>query len=469
MEKNFKKFRVFAIILISILISIIAFGGIFVKKENLWSNIIPGFKFGKEFAGIRQLKYIVDSSENEKEVYVDSEGNIHGEVKEDTSAKVTLEENNEEKSNEEQIDNEIPYNKETRTIKVNEDSALNIENFEKSKKIVQKRLESKKDYDYNIRLDTITGELIVEVPDNDRVQSIENLVSAVGKIEIVDYQNGVLLIDNSEVKSAKVSGINNSGYRAYLQLDFNKEGTEKLKEISNKYQKTTAEDGTENTKYVSVKVDGQAILTTYFGEELSDGIIQIPLGESTNDYKEYLNVLEAAEELALIINEDTMPVVYTLESDNFIQSEFSENILNIKKIIFSISILLISLYIVVKYKLNGLKISILNIGYIGLLFLAIKYTNVFVTINSVIAFLVMIGINYVFSIKLLKNINKNESIKNVILSTMKQMYLSIIPVIVLAFVFTFMSSVAINSIGMMFFWGIIVHLIYSFGFVLFAL
>lgn len=468
MEKNLKKVRTFAILLIVILISLLAFGGLFVKKGILWNNVLPEFKYGKDFNGIRELRYVVDTSEEDKKVYVDDEGNILGEVKEDSSTESTLEtEEGDDVSKEES--NVAGYNKETRTIKSNEDSALTKENFEKSKKIIQKRLESKENYDYNIRLDTITGEIIVEIPDNDEVQDLENLVSAVGNIEIIDYQNGLILMDDSLVKSAKVVSSNNSGYRAYLQLNFTKEGADKLKEISNNYQKTTSEDGTETTKYVSIMLDGQSILTTYFGEELSDGVIQVPLGETTEDYQEYLAIVHSAEELALIINGENMPVAYTLSSDNFIQSEISENNIYIVKIIFSICIILISIYMIIKYKIKGLKSAILCIGYAGLLILTIKYTNVYVTLNSAIAYLLMICINYVFTIKLLDNLQEGMHVKEALLKNMKETYLTIIPVIVVAFVFTFMASISINSIGMMLFWGIIIHAIYNFAFTLFTL
>ena len=472
MEKNLKKVRTLAILLIVILIALVAFCGVFAQKGNLWKNVLPEFKFGKDFNGIRELKYVVDTSEEEKEVYVDDEGNILGEVKEDSSTKATLEtenndENTEENSKEES--NVTGYNTETRTIKSNEDSALTKENFEKSKKIIQKRLESKPNYDYNIRLDTVTGEIVVEIPDNDEVQDLENLVSAIGNIEIIDYQNGLILMNDSLVESAKVIGSNNSGYRAYLQLNFTKEGADKLKEISNNYQKTTAEDGTETTKYVSIMLDGQSILTTYFGEELSDGFIQVPLGETTEDYQEYLVIVHAAEELALIINGENMPVAYTLSSDNFIKSEISDNNIYIVKIIFTVCIILVSLYMIIKYKIKGLKSSILCIGYAGLLILTIKYTNVYVTLNSAIAYLLMICINYVFTIKLLNKLQKGIHVKEALLKNMKETYLTIIPVIVVAFVFTFMASISINSVGMMLFWGILIHAIYNFVFTLFAL
>ena len=44
---------------------------------------------------------------------------------------------------------------------------------------------------------------------------------------------------------------------------------------------------------------------------------------------------------------------------------------------------------------------------------------------------------------------------------MKEYYLLIIPVIVISVIFTFATSVAVSSIGMTLFWGLLVGLVYN--------
>ena len=134
MEKNLKKIRTIAILLIAILVSIIAFCGAYFKTSGIWKNRIPDFNYGMELSGMRELRFKLDEEEVEKKVYIDSEGNIAGEVKESESenpGEISLvqdeTENSEENNNSEEDNVPEGYTVETRTIKVNEDSAINEE------------------------------------------------------------------------------------------------------------------------------------------------------------------------------------------------------------------------------------------------------------------------------------------------------------------------------------------------------
>ena len=418
MEENLKRIRTIAILLIAILISVIAFCGVYLFKSGVWNNYIPGFKYGMELSGMRELRFVLDDTSDEKEVYVDENGNICGEVvKEDTSSsntEVSLEETGEnaEAPKEETEEEKDPalegYTIETRTIKTNEDSAINKENFEKAKKIIQKRLERNATYEYNIRLDDATGELILEVPDNDELESVESLVRTPGKLEIIDSQNGLRLLDDSGLKSVTKTDINTeSGYQPYLVLTFDKNGAEKIKEISNKYVATKVEEqednsaekaeGTEETteastnesneekKYITINLDGQAILKTYFGQELSNGVLQIPWGQATSDYDTFVKASKEADGVAQILNDEELPLTYKLSSDNYIKSSIHENVLNIFKISVAVVIAVVSIYFIIRYRLNGFKSAILALGYIGLIVIIFRYTNVVITVNSLIS------------------------------------------------------------------------------------
>ena len=69
-----------------------------------------------------------------------------------------------------------------------------------------------------------------------------------GIFNVVDEQNNVLM-NNSDIKKAQVVyNSTDSGISVYLTIQFNKEGTQKLKEYSNTFIKTTDEEGKETTK-----------------------------------------------------------------------------------------------------------------------------------------------------------------------------------------------------------------------------
>lgn len=487
LEKKLKRIRIVAILLIAVLLSIVAFCGVYLKVSGTWLNKIPDFNYGMELSGMRELRFKLDESEEEKEVYIDEDGNVAGEVIDDSdegSGEISLvQEETAEENVEEEKNADIPegYKIETRTIKVNDDSAINEENFEKAKKIIQKRLENST-YEYNIRLDTQTGEIVIEVPDNDEVEEIESLVTTVGKIEIIDSQNGALLLKDSGIKNAVATyNTSENGYQGYLVLTYDKKSAEKIKEISNKYvevknENTSSEDvdvtnetdenteesnDTESTiKYISIQLDNQPILKTYFGQELANGTLQIPMGNATTDINEFSKAFKQVNEIAQIVRTEKLPLTYKLTSDNYVQSNINKNNMAIK-VVFAIALCATSIFLIIKYRLNGLKSAIISIGYIGLLIIILKYTNVIITLNSLMALLCVIIINYIFINYLLQKINNGAGVKVSYIHSIKKMYITLIPVCIIAIIFTFMHSTIISSIGMVLFWGLFVQAIYD--------
>ena len=130
MEKVSKTIKTIVITLLVILLTIIAFWGVYTKQNNIWKNIIPEFNYGIELSGIRELRYVLDTAEEEKNVYIDSEGNVLGTVKEEEKesegislepTNTEIEESTEEVSKNEE-ENKPNYATEIRTIKANEDS-----------------------------------------------------------------------------------------------------------------------------------------------------------------------------------------------------------------------------------------------------------------------------------------------------------------------------------------------------------
>lgn len=463
MEKNLKRVKTIVVLALVILVSLIAFCGIYAKNNGIWKNYLKKYNFGMELSGFRELHFVLDPTEEEKEVYVDDNGNIIGKVEDGEDKKeegVPLEENKEEVAKETAKEPELK--KETRKIKANEDSAINIENFELSKKVIQKRLENFNSYEYNIRMDNVTGELVLELPDDEDLGVKEALVTTRGEIEIIDRQTGVVLLKNSNVKSAaSIVSNQNAEYQIYLQIKFDEVGAEKLKEISKEYKQTTDGAGEDTTKYVSVKYDDQIITTTYFGDELGNGEIFVPLGNPTSDANEYSVAKEQADRIAKIINEEEMPLVYQLKSDNYIKSEITDEMVLVAKIVFAVILVVVSAILIVKFKASGVKMAILAVAYVAILSLVIRYANVTVTLNSLIAFVASVIINYVFVFKMLKELKINSNSKIAFGNTLKELYFAIVPVCIIALIFTFMASTIINSIGMTLFWGLFVQVVYN--------
>ncbi len=473
MEKFLKIVKTIAILLIAILVSVISFFGIYTQKDGVWENILPEYQVGMEFGGFMELRYVLDDTEESKNIYVDSEGNYKGDVL------VSLEgEEATETAEEAELDVVNGYSKKQILEKVNPDEKINIETFQKTKSIIQERIENLGEYEYNIRQDSITGELVIEVPNDDNAEVVDALVTSVGEITIIDSETGIILLENSHVKNAGVltnaipeEELEIQGeeehehdhsqiyHQAYLQLEFDEEGEKRIKEISNEY---LVSDNEENSKMISINFDDQTLLTTYFGEPLETGAIQIPLGEPMLPGEEFYDIVNRIARVSEVINTEELPLVYKLASNNYVGSAVTEDTIVIINIVFAIIIAIVSITMIIKYKFNGFKQAIISIGFIGTLLLIIRFISIVFTYNSVISFMSVILINYIFGFKFLNNLKKEENRKVALKGTLKELYLAIIPVCIIACIFTFMTSVIINSVGNVLFWGLFVQVLFSF-------
>jgi len=63
--------------------------------------------------------------------------------------------------------------------------------------------------------------------------------------------------------------------------------------------------------------------------------------------------------------------------------------------------------------------------------------------------------------KFKKELNETSIISKEFLKSMKELYLTIITVCIIAIIFTFMSASIINSVGMVLFWGLLVQALYN--------
>ena len=229
MEKVLKRVRIIAILIITLLIIAIGFFGVYAKSKGVWANALPEYNLGMEFAGYKELHFELDSTEETKDIYVDENGNYKGDVISNTTT-----DDLGEVAQEESVEGK--YKIENRTIRKNDSSKINIENFEKAKKIIQNRLERYDLYEYNLRQDSVTGKIVLEVPNDEDLDLKGSLVATIGKITFVDSETGVILLDDSNLINANpYSRTNENGeYEVYLQLDFDEEGRETLKQINHR-------------------------------------------------------------------------------------------------------------------------------------------------------------------------------------------------------------------------------------------
>lgn len=444
--KTLRRIEITAILLFVTIIIFTSFFGVYKKEDFRTVNLIKGYDLGMQFTDAKVLNMTV--SEEENKIIYDSEGNV---VKDDGNTEYT-EENG--------------YKIET--IKVNADDSLTEDNYKLSKKIIKSRLKGMGVGEYDIDLNKETGEISVKIQENDDAEEIIHHLEQEGKFTIKDKESEEVLLDNSSIKNAKVGyGMTDetgTSTTIYLQIEFNAEGAKKLKEISKTYVQTTEEqtnesgetEEVETTKYVSVLLDGETLSSTYFGETMSTGVLYIPIAsvsdnETLNLYVDELNTL------ATIINNGTLPLAYEYTEET-VETQVTKNIIFIGITIPSVMLLAACIVLVIKFKAKGFIATFLQIGYIALLLLAIRYTNVVLTLEGVVGVILSAMLDYIFVYVMLDNLKKKEEIEwNVI----GKFSLRTIPVYVIAVVLAFNSLTTINSLGMTLVWGSFCLYIYN--------
>ena len=407
-----KKIKILTIVLVIVLITMIAFFGIYVQNQNRMEDKVKDYSYAMDLKGTRNIRFKVNKET--KTVIKDKDGK---------------EVENSEDLTEEQIE-QNGYTKEE--TQYNNEEVLTEENYKKCKEILEKRLKKLGVDYYNVKINEQTGDIIIEIPETDDTDSIVSNIGTTGKFEIVDSNTNEVLMDNNDIKLANVlygagstSGTTSSGTAVYLNIEFTKDGAKKLEDISSKYVKTeegndqtseetnTTEDtesqaSSENENKVTMKIDDEEIMSSSFDEPLKTGKLQLSVGSSSTDEKTLQGYTDQAKSMAVVLDTGKMPIKYEIDENKYVLSDITQNEINIVQYV-AIGIAVISLVVlIVRYKLNGLLGAISYIGLASLDLLLIRYANVLISIESILAIIITLILNYIFINKLLSKLKKNE-------------------------------------------------------------
>ena len=117
--------------------------------------------------------------------------------------------------------------------------------------------------------------------------------------------------------------------------------------------------------------------------------------------------------------------------------------------------------LIIKYKTKGLLASISCIGFIALLSLLLRYTNVSISIEGIGAIILVILINLKLNQMILSKIKKMDLVNEATLSTYKDLFLKLVPIMIITLVFCFSGWSNLSSFGMIMFWGFILIAVYN--------
>ena len=441
-----KNVKITTIILAIILVVLVGFAGVYVKTQNRMEDKVKEYSFGRELDGERLIELKISDGSEEGSTAPNPED-------------------------------------------------LTVENYEIVKKTIEKRLESLGAEDYTISLNKEDGTIRVELPEESKTDDFAYYLITSGKVQLKEKDTDTELLSDSMVKKAQYTYKTNSdgAYQVYLELILTKDGQAKIEEISNNYavlateieeiesaaesadENTDEEDITEeaNTTTESAEtVDAEteetkkvATLTVagteYDIEKIEKNKITVKMGSETSNTTSVNNNMAKAAELAMLINSGKYPIEYEVQNNRFIYSDISKTQLMYFILVVVAILLVIFVIFTIKYKTKGLLSSISCIGFIALLSLLLRYTNVSISIEGIGAIILVILIDLKLNQMILTKIKTMDVVNEATVSTYKDMFLKLVPIMIITLVFCFSGWANLSSFGMIMFWGLILIAVYN--------
>ena len=471
-----KKVKLITKILAVVLISAVSFIGIYTQVQNRMENQVKDYDLEMGLTGNRIVTLKVSDKTNE--IIKDENGNV---VKEE--------------------DKEEGKNYTTEEVAVNKEEDKTLENYEKSKAILEKRLKRFGVDNYIIKLDRENGKMVLELPEDSNTDYVVSNLSQVGKFEFQDSETEEAIMNNSDIKNANVLySSQEKGTVVILSIEFDKK---KLKEMTTEYktikdeekedseekteeatseeneseeqtssektsEETTEEAKTEENKEekqkkISMKIDDSSMITTSFDQVIENGKLQLNIGKATNDMDKLNESIKSAGTIATVLGTGAMPLEYEVSENQYISETITKDMIMKAVIIAAIVAAVALLYLIIRFKVKGILTSISYIGFVALYLLLIRYTNVGLTIEGLIGILSIFILNYVFNLKILSNMKDcpDKEIKDTLKKTYIEYGLRVIPICILSITFCFIYWIPIKSFGMVMFWGLALILIYN--------
>lgn len=436
-----KKINIVIILLAIILVSIISFVGVYKKYQNKMINVIPNYNVGTNLDGYRKAVIEVDTSDSKKAKT--EEGNNASDAK---KAEKTQDEKNRE--------------------------------YEKSLEIIKKRLSYLKVKDYTVSLDKNTGRIEMMLPEENDTDTVLSGLAETGKFEVVDSTNSEVLLTNSDISKSEIVKDNKGTVtNLVLNVTFNSNGTKKFKDITKNYQNqvvenvnlngtsnTTTGDNTKTNKKVTIKLDGSTLLQTSFSNIVDSGILSLTIGSSDSEVASFQDQYIGAKNLAALISNESLPIKYKVKTNYYIMSPLNKyNVIYLVYAGIAIA-LIISLALIIKFRLNGVIGTILSIGYMACLLIIIRYANVELSIEAMFGFIVAFMIGTIFNIFACSEFNNTnmtdkelQSVKN---KVFKRFVLSLVPISIFTLIACLFSLSSLFSFGTVLFWAIVIAIIY---------
>lgn len=423
MKKN--TLKTILIILIIVLIGLVSFGGIYFKNLNTMKNVVKDYNYGMDFSKTLLVGLKVEDKKDEEST-----------------------ENTEEPETEENT----------------EEIAITKPNVESAKEKIKHRLEALGVDEFYIRANTSDGSMMIELPDGTNTDFISD-ITAVGEFKVED-SDGNVLGGSDVIKDVKYT-LDRTSYRVpcvKIEVEFKKDFVKKLVDTQNNYASTTDENGTVVDKKISLKIDKSDIYSDGAVDLIDDiklsDTLTLFLGQANSTEEELQDYYSSAAILATMMKDGKMPITYKIDMTDVLKSDLSINsVVIVGLVILGIA----TIWAIYKYKTKGVLAIVSLIGYIAIMLLLIRYTNVILAFEGIFALAIIFAIGYVFNLKFISNAEESkEKMIKVYSKTLLQFLNVFVVSFIIAIVFSLQTWVPIKSFGTIMFWGIIILVAYNY-------
>ena len=505
-----KRLKLITEILAIIAICLVSFIGVYSQTANKMVNKVKSYDFAKDLTGYRELVFEVSDATE----VLDAEGKVVGNTDQYTDSNIESYsyQKTENKVNSEENLKEENYKKAKEVIEKRLKS-LGVQNYTISQDIsngtiylqlpednntdhiVSNILEVSK---FEIKDSEDSSNVFVTNDDLKRVSTRYNTTQTGttvylqiefnknGKKVIKDLSTGEYATKEEEAKedentenSENETSEDENAVEAEANISSeesaeNSEESENKEENSNTTENSetsenseessdSSEDEEDTQKKIALSIDNSDMITTSFDDPIADGILNLSMNKETTDSESISDTLESTSTIATLLNSGKMPLTYKIKTNNYINTDISEEMLQKSLYVAIIVILIALLVLIIKHKLRGIIAAFAYIGFVALDLLLIRYLNVSVTLETIVSAIIILAINYIITYNLLKIKEEDKEAKKIAYSTqIKSTIMALIPIFIISIIFVFAKWTNILTFGMNIFWGIILTIIYNY-------
>ena len=339
-----------------------------------------------------------------------------------------------------------------------EGQEITVDDLEKSKAVITKRLEAKNIYDYIIRVDSNTNQINVEIPTDTSDTSVDPLAAVEGldRTAVVQFRDseGNVLLQGEDIASAKYSedAVDSTGIGTpHVVLNFSQEGTNKFASATEKMI----------GKAMPIYLDEECITSPIVNSKIDSSTAIITVGNGT-----YAEKKAVAEEYAMLIDSGSLPFKLSVINKEYIGPYVGQQALQISVRAGIVALATICIIMILIYRLPGIVSSISLITYISIILLIISNTGISLTLSGIAGLILSIGMavdaNVIIFERLKEELGRKVAYKKAYEKSFKNATSTIVDgnvtTLIVAFVLYFLGSGMVKGFGLVLAIGVLLSL-----------